>query len=108
VKKLSAYAPTEGENKIWMDGKTVNYALYSCVTKDIRLEKESPITIMKACKNEAELAGMRECHYRDGAAECEFFAWLEEELTKPNGKLWFVYGYSCVFHSCYLSGVLSD
>jgi Xaa-Pro aminopeptidase len=36
---------------------------------------------MKAVKNEAELRGMRACHYRDGAAESEFLAWLEEELA---------------------------
>ena len=42
---------------------------------------------MKACKNDAELSGMRACHYRDGAAVCEFFAWLEDELLNNlNGK----------------------
>ena len=41
---------------------------------------------MKATKNAGELAGMRACHIRDGAAESEFLAWLEEELQKLYGQ----------------------
>lgn len=40
---------------------------------------------MKATKNAGELQGMRACHLRDGAAESEFLAWLEEELQKLHG-----------------------
>jgi hypothetical protein len=29
---------------------------------------------------------MLACHLRDGAAESEFFAWLEEELANPKGN----------------------
>lgn len=39
---------------------------------------------MKATKNAGELKGMRACHLRDGAAESEFLAWLEEELQKQH------------------------
>ena len=31
----------------------------------------------QACKNEAELAGLRLCHQKDGAALARLFAWLE-------------------------------
>jgi Xaa-Pro aminopeptidase len=37
---------------------------------------------MKACKNDAELRGMREAHIRDGAAMAEFLSWLEAELIR--------------------------
>ena len=47
----------------------------------MRVESESPIVLMKACKNPEELAGMRNCHIRDGAAMAEFLAWLEEHLS---------------------------
>lgn len=33
----------------------------------------------KAVKNAAEIAGMRACHRRDGAALCRFLAWLDAE-----------------------------
>lgn len=38
-----------------------------------------PILMAKACKNEAELAGMRAAHIRDGAAMVEFLAWYATE-----------------------------
>ncbi|PFH45881.1 hypothetical protein AMATHDRAFT_70981 [Amanita thiersii Skay4041] len=41
----------------------------------------SPITDLKAIKNETELEGFRQCHIRDGAALARYFAWLEEQLN---------------------------
>ncbi|PGH18257.1 hypothetical protein AJ79_00596 [Helicocarpus griseus UAMH5409] len=50
-------------------------------------EIRSPITDAKAIKNDAELAGMRACHIRDGAALTEYFAWLENELINKKTVL---------------------
>lgn len=44
------------------------------------LAQSSPITIAKANKNSAELAGMRECHVHDGVAVTNFLAWLDREV----------------------------
>jgi Xaa-Pro aminopeptidase len=44
-----------------------------------------PCQLPKACKNEAELAGTRRAHVRDGAALSRFLAWLACEA--PSGKL---------------------
>jgi len=44
-----------------------------------------PITLMKAVKNRAELAGARAAHIRDGAAMANFLAWFDREA--PKGKL---------------------
>ncbi len=44
-----------------------------------------PITLMKAAKNKAELAGARAAHIRDGAAMANFLAWFDREA--PKGKL---------------------
>ena len=44
-----------------------------------------PITLMKAIKNKAELAGARAAHERDGAALSRFLAWFDSEA--PRGKL---------------------
>ena len=38
--------------KIWCDGKTVNFAMFNSVKSSIRIDKESPVTIMKSTKNE--------------------------------------------------------
>ncbi|KAL4784626.1 hypothetical protein BJX76DRAFT_347642 [Aspergillus varians] len=50
-------------------------------------ETRSPIGDAKAVKNDVELAGMRACHIRDGAALIEYFAWLENELTNKKATL---------------------
>ena len=44
-----------------------------------------PITLMKARKNPAELAGSRAAHERDGAAMVNFLAWFANEA--PRGRL---------------------
>lgn len=45
-------------------------------------EARSPVTDMKARKNETEVAGARRCHVRDGVAMVRFLAWLEDEWTR--------------------------
>ena len=40
-----------------------------------------PITLMKAAKNKAELAGARAAHERDGAAFARFLAWFDAEAA---------------------------
>ncbi len=47
--------------------------------------ERDPCILPKACKNEAELAGTRAAHLRDGAAVAEFLAWLDQ--TAPEGGL---------------------
>ena len=41
-----------------------------------------PITLMKAKKNPAELAGARAAHERDGAAMANFLAWFASEAPR--------------------------
>ena len=43
-----------------------------------------PITLMKAVKNKAEIAGSRNAHIRDGAAMTRFLAWFDHEAPKGN------------------------
>ncbi len=45
---------------------------------------DDPVALIKAQKNEAELAGMKACHIRDGAAVSKFLAWLDREAHAGN------------------------
>ena len=49
------------------------------------LRGPDPCTRPKACKNEAEIAGARAAHVRDGNALVRFLAWLDAEA--PSGRL---------------------
>src|SRR5262249_51897733 len=44
-----------------------------------------PIAVMKAVKNDAEVAGSRAAHRRDGAAVANFLAWFDR--MAPDGQL---------------------
>lgn len=54
------------------------------IVRNIRCSFEqppiSPIEDLKSVKNEVELKGAREAHFKDGRALCRFFSWLEYEL----------------------------
>lgn len=68
--------------KVWIDGARSNYALSRVVpTGPNRIDLQNPVTPMKACKNPAEMEGMRRAHVVDGAAMAEFMAWLEDAIV---------------------------
>ena len=46
----------------------------------VLLPDADPAQLLKACKNEVEIQGMRNAHIRDGAAEVQFLAWLDAEV----------------------------
>lgn len=50
-------------------------------------EIRSPIGDAKAIKNDTELAGMKACHIRDGAALICFFSWLEDQLVNKKASV---------------------
>lgn len=43
-----------------------------------------PALVPKAQKNETELAGMRNCHVRDGSAVSRYLAWIDREVAAGN------------------------
>ncbi|CAG7820443.1 unnamed protein product, partial [Allacma fusca] len=69
----------EVNEKIWLS-KKVSAALASSVPDDRRILKLTPISLMKSLKNSVEVQGIINCHVRDAAALCNFFAWLEEAM----------------------------
>ena len=46
------------------------------------IEGEDPCVLPKACKNAVEINGTRAAHKRDGAAVCQFLAWVDQEAHK--------------------------
>jgi Xaa-Pro aminopeptidase len=75
-------------------GKTVRLDQASAADALTRLIKDAggkpargsdPIALMKSVKSQAEIAGSRAAHLRDGAALARFLAWFAREA--PRGKL---------------------
>ena len=62
-----------------------NYAVYSAVNPDCKIiHGVSPVTLLKAIRNEQEIAGIHAAMQRDGVALVKFLKWLEEAV--PAGK----------------------
>ncbi len=58
-----------------------NYAVYSAICPDCRIiEGASPVTLLKAIRNEQEIAGIHAAMQRDGVALVKFLKWLEEAV----------------------------
>ena len=50
----------------------------------IVIDKDDPCTLPKACKNNVEVQGMKDCHIRDAVAVCSFLSWLDEKVNEGN------------------------
>jgi len=71
----------ENNQKVMLDKARINYAIFNKLSQDQIVANTSPLQLPKSIKNDAEIAGMKAAHARDGAAECEFLCWLEEEVA---------------------------
>src|SRR5690606_27716920 len=83
----------EGE-RLLVDPARVTVGLLEAATTVTHVEAVNPAHLLKARKNDAEIANVRRVMEHDGAALCEFFAWFEAaqggaritESTIPDGS----------------------
>ena len=74
------------QGPVRVDRKTAPLAV-SMLLKDTGIEVawgDDPCILPKACKNGAEIEGMRAAHLRDAVAMVEFLTWLDREAPKGN------------------------
>lgn len=68
-----------------IDPKKTNYAIYAAIHPQCTIIcGESPVALLKAIRNEQEIAGIHAAMQRDGVAMVQFLKWLEESV--PSGK----------------------
>lgn len=69
-------------NRVWIDTGTVNYRLVSCLPAEVeRIDKSSPVALMKAVKTHSEMEHMRAAHVKDGVAVTRFIHWLKTAVN---------------------------
>ncbi|BFF91720.1 xaa-Pro aminopeptidase ApepP [Drosophila madeirensis] len=68
------------DTKIWIS-PTSSYYLTAIIPKSQRLQEVTPICLLKSIKNDVEIKGFVNSHVRDGIALCQYFAWLENQLS---------------------------
>ncbi|KAL9970069.1 hypothetical protein ACROYT_G022384 [Oculina patagonica] len=57
------------------------------IPKEKLLIDESPIALPKATKNPTEVHGMKNANLKDCVALCEFFAWIEQEISMKSTEV---------------------
>lgn len=66
------------DHTIWMDAATVNAQLFAAAEeRHVVLNQPTPVQMMKAVKNDAEIASQRQTLLYDGCAMVEFIHWLK-------------------------------
>ncbi len=76
-----AKALAAAEGKVAVDPERSVAAIFEALG-DHAVEAKDPVFLPKAIKNEAEIAGTRAAHHRDGAALTRFLHWLSIEAPK--------------------------
>ncbi|MCD8325217.1 MAG: aminopeptidase P family N-terminal domain-containing protein [Lachnospiraceae bacterium] len=77
IQKLTA------SQTLLLDPRRVNYALYNLIPADVKkVEKRNPEMLMKAVKNETEIANIRQAQIKDSVAHVRFMKWLKENVGK--------------------------
>ena len=70
---------------ILLNPARTNYAVYSAIRPDCRIiVGDSPVTLLKAIRNDREIAGIHAAMQRDGVALVKFLKWLEEAVPAGN------------------------
>ena len=69
--------------KVLLDKKTCNTRLLRCLGPDVEvLDRPNPTVLMRAMKNETELANTRRAHKKDAAAMIRFLRWLKTNVGR--------------------------
>ncbi len=87
VKDIETHCSEDTKNKVWIDTSRANYALSNVIPAKSLVDAQNHVTAMKACKNDAEMEGMRQAHIVDGAAMANFMAWLEKEIVEKGRSI---------------------
>lgn len=67
--------------RILVNPAKTNYAIYSAIRPDCEIiEGASPVTLLKAIRNEQEIKGIHAAMQRDGVALVRFLKWIEEAV----------------------------
>jgi Xaa-Pro aminopeptidase len=68
---------------VMIDPARTNYHIFNILNDNNEIKRQLSVpALLKSCKNNAELSGMKKAHIADGLALLNFQLWLEEKLGK--------------------------
>lgn len=72
----------DNRKKIWIDSRTANCCIFKSLHKSTKImDKESPVILLKAIKNECEMNNIRKAHILDAVAVNKFIYWLKTNVS---------------------------
>lgn len=72
------------EESVLIQKDKINYRLYGCLKHCSIISQMNPSILLKAAKNEVELANLKKAHVKDGVAMVKFLYWLKKNVGKGN------------------------
>ena len=79
---IPALKGLEPDVKVLADASKLTAALMNALEKAEIIRAENPSTMMKAVKNDVELANLRKAHVKDGVAVTRLMYWLKQNVGK--------------------------
>lgn len=79
--EIKNHLQTADKPRVWIDKNRSNYALSRFIPDHCIIDQLNAVVPMKACKNAAEMNGMRLAHINDGVAMAHFISWLEKQIV---------------------------
>lgn len=68
---------------VMIDPGKMNYALYNNIPECTQtVKRENPTIVMKAIKNDVEVANIKKAHIKDGVAHTKFMYWMKKNIGK--------------------------
>ena len=74
------------DETVLYDPVNMNFALYQCLPDVYCLEHENPQILLKAVKNETEIANIRIAEHKDSIAHVRFMKWLKDACVRAGSK----------------------
>ncbi|MDO4779228.1 MAG: aminopeptidase P family protein [Tissierellia bacterium] len=75
----------KGQNTIFLDPTRTNVKLYKQINKNVKIQKGTNLTtLMKALKNDVEIANSKKAFNKDARALVRFFNWVETGVSTGN------------------------
>ncbi len=70
-------------SSVLASGSAVNYAVHKSIPATVRrINRPSPVAMMKAIKTQAECDNMKAAHIKDGVAVTKFLYWLKTSMDR--------------------------
>lgn len=84
--KTESYLSSLNASPLLLNPQQTNLSVYSSINPENEIIRDnSPVTLLKAIRNEREVEGVHNAMKKDGTALVKFLKWLEEAV--PSGKV---------------------